>query len=270
MLNLLYQVPGEDIAQKLAEIQRRRRASARGAALMQAPGAEKIPSHEEIDALITRTQQALDEALNQLQALYNTQGSISQKLEQLTHMPPVEELEEQIQSITEQQSQLTKKRDEEALLFALVKVAEQRFRDQHQPDVVRRASSYLSQITCGRYSRIVMTEDQQGIRIYSPDAGECIDPTKNRLDPEGESLPLLLDETFVNWDHDRLVRGLSVLAQVAAKRQLILFTCHPWMLKALDEAGCHYQLIDMEGKECSEALYIRPLAALLSMAMNMA
>ena len=268
MLNLLYQVPGEDIAQKLAEIQRRRRASARGAALMQAPGAEKIPSHEEIDALITRTQQALDEALNQLQALYNTQGSISQKLEQLKHMPPVEELEEQIQSITEQQSQLTKKRDEEALLFALVKVAEQRFRDQHQPDVVRRASSYLSQITCGRYSRIVMTEDQQGIRIYSPDAGEFIDPTKNRLsqgtseqvflslrlglvdhlDPEGESLPLLLDETFVNWDHDRLVRGLSVLAQVAAKRQLILFTCHPWMLKALDEAGCHYQLIDMDGK----------------------
>ena len=166
----------------------------------------------------------------------------------------------------DQQSNLTRQRDEEALLFALVKVAEQRFRDQHQPDVVRRACAYLTQITGGRYNRIVMSEDQQGIRHYSPDAGEFIDPTQNRLsqgtseqvflslrlglvdhlDPDGESLPLLLDETFVNWDQERLIRGLSVLAQVAQKRQLILFTCHPWMIKMLDEAGCRYQLVNME------------------------
>ena len=111
-----------------------------------------------------------------------------------------------------------------------------------------------------------MSEDQQGIRIYSPEAGEFVDPAKSRLsqgtieqvflslrlglvdhlDPKGESLPLLLDETFVNWDHDRLVRGLSVLAQVANRRQLILFTCHPWMLKAMEEAGFAYQLVSME------------------------
>lgn len=76
---------------------------------------------------------------------------------------------------------MTHERDQQALLFALVKVSEQRFREQHQPDVVRRASSYLSQITSGRYSRIVMSEDQQAIRIYSPEAGEFIDPAKSRL-----------------------------------------------------------------------------------------
>ena len=111
-----------------------------------------------------------------------------------------------------------------------------------------------------------MSEDQQAIRIYSPEAGEFIDPAKSRLsqgtieqvflslrlglvdhlDPRGETLPLLLDETFVNWDHDRLVRGLSVLAQVADRRQLILFTCHPWMLQAMEEAGFTYQLVSME------------------------
>jgi len=268
LMNLLFQIPGEEIAQKLQELQLRRQAAARGAALLQSPDAANIPPLDEVDTFITTAQSELDDLLDRLQELYNTQGAVSQKLEQLKLLPPEEELEDSIKSVTEQRAQLTRQRDEEALLFALIKVSEQRFRDQHQPDVVRRASAYLSQITGGRYSRIVMTEDQQGIRIYSPDAGEFIDPTKNRLsqgtseqvflslrlglvdhlDPEGESLPLLLDETFVNWDHDRLVRGLAVLAQVASHRQLILFTCHPWMTKALDEAGCRYQLIDMEGK----------------------
>ena len=105
---------------------------------------------------------------------------------------------------------MTRERDQYALMFGLLRLSEQNYRDHHQPDVVRKASSYLSQITGGRYSRIVMAEDQKGIRLFSPDAGEFIDPTASRLsqgtmeqvflslrlglvdhlDPPGEKLPL--------------------------------------------------------------------------------
>ena len=266
ILNLLYQVPGRDITEQMAEIRRRRQAARRGQAMLEDGGKAGLPPAEQLDQQVDSLQSELDETLFQLQGLYNSQGAMDQRLEQLRGQTPSEHIHREIEKLTTQQADMTHERDQQALLFALVKVSEQRFREQHQPDVVRRASSYLSQITSGRYSRIVMSEDQQAIRIYSPEAGEFIDPAKSRLsqgtieqvflslrlglvdhlDPKGETLPLLLDETFVNWDHDRLVRGLSVLAQVADRRQLILFTCHPWMLQAMEEAGFTYQLVSME------------------------
>lgn len=266
ILNILYQVPGRDVAEQMAEIRRRQQAARRGQAMLEGGEEAGLPPAEQLMQQVDRRQSELDETLSQLQGLYNSQGAMDQRLEQLKRQGPSDPIRREIETLTAQQEDLIRERDQQALLFALVKVSEQRFREQHQPDVVRRASSYLSQITSGRYSRIVMSEDQQGIRIYSPEAGEFVDPAKSRLsqgtieqvflslrlglvdhlDPKGESLPLLLDETFVNWDHDRLVRGLSVLAQVANRRQLILFTCHPWMLKAMEEAGFAYQLVSME------------------------
>lgn len=266
ILNILYQIPGSNVEEQLAEVRRRRQAARRGQALLEGGNEAGLPKPEQLDQQIDKLQSDLDETLAQLQGLYNSQGAMDQKLEQLKSLTPSEHIAREVEALSAQQADIAHERDQQALLFALVKVSEQRFREQHQPDVVRRASSYLSQITSGRYSRIVMSEDQQGIRLYSPDAGEFIDPAKSRLsqgtieqvflslrlglvdhlDPKGESLPLLLDETFVNWDHDRLVRGLSVLAQVADRRQLILFTCHPWMLQAMEEAGMNYQLVPME------------------------
>ncbi len=48
-------------------------------------------------------------------------------------------------------------------------------------------------------------------------------------------LPLLLDEALINWDDTRLQRSCDILKQVAERRQVFLFTCHPWLAKRLSD-----------------------------------
>ena len=43
-----------------------------------------------------------------------------------------------------------------------------------------------------------------------------------------ESLPLFLDEMFVNWDPNRMVGGLEVLTHLPEDRQVFLFTADPY------------------------------------------
>ena len=43
--------------------------------------------------------------------------------------------------------------------------------------------------------------------------------------PEGESCPLIIDDALVNLDEARQQQAMSLLAQIARKRQVILFTC---------------------------------------------
>ena len=61
----------------------------------------------------------------------------------------------------------------------------------------------------------------------------------------GEEMPLILDDTFVNCDDDRLKRVLLFLSNM--KRQVILFTCQKREIEILDELGLKYSDISWSG-----------------------
>lgn len=83
ILNLLYQVPGRDITEQMAEIRRRRQAARRGQAMLEDGGKAGLPPAEQLDQQVDSLQSELDETLFQLQGLYNSQGAMDQRLEQL-------------------------------------------------------------------------------------------------------------------------------------------------------------------------------------------
>lgn len=56
------------------------------------------------------------------------------------------------------------------------------------------------------------------------------------------SLPLFLDDPFVNFDHERRKKTVTLLKKIAERRQLFLFTYDPWYIEELKEA----HLISME------------------------
>jgi uncharacterized protein YhaN len=156
-------------------------------------------------------------------------------------------------------------RDRQALAAGVIRAGRRRFQERHQPDVIRRAGQYMQDITGGRYGRLLLPEDGSGLRVYSPDAGRYVDPEADRLskgtlgqlylslrlamvdhlDPRHEPLPLLLDEVFADWDEQRLRQGLMSIAGVAARRQVMLFTCHDWMIERLREAGVVCRTVEL-------------------------
>ena len=61
---------------------------------------------------------------------------------------------------------------------------------------------------------------------------------------DGETLPLIFDDSFVQYDDSRLETALKWITK-AYNGQIIIFTCHKRELQILDEAGVSYNRIEI-------------------------
>jgi uncharacterized protein YhaN len=137
-------------------------------------------------------------------------------------------------------------RDRLALLESILERAEREYRELHQPDVLRRASRYLQQVTEGRYQRVDLIEGS--------DAGLCVtlngrdepipvrDPISqgtldqiflclrlgmlDHLDEGRERLPLIIDDALLRMDDLRRRKVYALLGEMAPTRQVWILTCH--------------------------------------------
>ena len=171
----------------------------------------------------------------------------------------------EIQVLDEEVRRLERERDRRYVLARLIREADRRFREEHQPALVRRAGEYLAMITGGRYERVLVA-DGTGEGSFMLRGGEGMPPVEvalplstatreqvylalrlsavDHLDQEGERLPLFLDETLVNWDPSRQDRGLALLTRLARDRQLFVFTCHPEVAATLAAQGARVVTLD--------------------------
>ncbi|MDP2844419.1 MAG: hypothetical protein Q8O06_12385, partial [Acetobacterium sp.] len=61
----------------------------------------------------------------------------------------------------------------------------------------------------------------------------------------GDQMPFILDEPFVRYDRQRKTEALKLLADLACKRQIILFTCDEDEEKLLKSLGADYHKINL-------------------------
>lgn len=161
--------------------------------------------------------------------------------------PSPGELHGQVTALEEELETLARERDRLMLMRMVLQRADREFREQHQPDVLRRASAYLEKITGGRYNRLMMLPTEDGsdtlvvqrhdraepVTVEHPLSRGALDQiflafrlaVIDHLDAEHETLPVFLDEGLVNWDDVRLENGLQLFQDLSATRQVFLFTC---------------------------------------------
>lgn len=185
-------------------------------------------------------------------------------LEELEKQPLLHELESEEALLQEKLDAHKHERDRLAVLARVIRIADERFRQKHQPDVIRRASSYFAQLTGGRYDGL-MLEDEELFLVPSADAAtRKLDDEHNwtsrgtrdqmflairlalidHLDAHHTRLPVFLDEVFVNWDAPRRRMGLQILQSMARRRQIFLFTCHEWFRDEVEQL-LHPQIITL-------------------------
>jgi len=185
----------------------------------------------------------------------------------LRELETVDAVDGEIVSLQEEEARLVRERDRKWVLAQLVREADRRFRAEHQPDLVQRAGSYLAHLTGGRYDRLVIDERAPGglFQLLGPGLPAPIPLARpvstgtleqaylslrlaivDHLDQGGERLPLFIDEVFVNWDPERRARGLEVLADLSATRQLFVFTCHPDVAQDLGRRGGRILRLEQE------------------------
>ena len=131
------------------------------------------------------------------------------------------------------------------LAGAVVSQVVQAYREQHQGPVLRRASEIFARITLGSFSGLEMDyqDDRQILVGKRPDEVKVgmdglSQGTRDQLFlalriaaieehlREREAVPIAIDDLLVQFDDDRAVATLGVLAELARRAQVLFFTHH--------------------------------------------
>jgi uncharacterized protein YhaN len=195
---------------------------------------------EELDRMLDQTNEALEQTTREVHSLEAGMKDYEQPLELAAD------------ATARAEGHLARAR-ELALRHARLKLASgvlagaiERLRSKSQGPVLERAGAIFHRLTLGGFDKLAVsldTNDQPvlaGVRSDGRETGVLgmSDGTRDqlylalrvasleRLAESGDPLPLVLDDVLMSFDDDRARAALGVLAELAHKMQVLLFTHH--------------------------------------------
>lgn len=195
---------------------------------------------EEMAAALTKKEQ-IEVELNDINEKI---GSAKKGLEQNEGFERLDDLKGEIMEVEEEIKEERVKRDRLQLLKNILIEADNQYREENQPDILKKAGRYLNIITDGRYISLMMDESEKNLFVREGNGDTCgLERALSRgtkeqiylslrlalvdhLDVNGEHIPIFLDEAFVNWDAHRCDNLINILENIANMRQVFMFTCH--------------------------------------------
>jgi uncharacterized protein YhaN len=138
------------------------------------------------------------------------------------------------------------------LCRALLDETRRIYETERQPEVLRQASSFFSLMTENRYARVIAPLDGGEIQVERADGIRLSPQVLSRGTAEQlylsmrlalvreyanhvDCLPVVFDDIFVNFDPNRSRTTFKALRELCATHQVLLFTCHPHLVKQVEE-----------------------------------
>jgi uncharacterized protein YhaN len=150
------------------------------------------------------------------------------------------------------------------------------YEQNRQPETLREASEYMSQLTSGKYTRIwtplahdiLFVDNNEGqslpVQVLSRGTREQLFVSLrlalvSAYGRRGIHLPMILDDVFVNFDAGRTRTACSVLREFAKQgHQLLVFTCHEHVWRMFQEIKVDCRRIPNRHGEIEEDVYEEP------------
>ncbi|MCB9898265.1 MAG: hypothetical protein H6825_09705 [Planctomycetes bacterium] len=202
---------------------------------------------------LERERVRLDELAARQLAASERRARLDEEQRALAEQPGPDDLDGELDALHEELERVRVAHDRRALLAAVLRAADARWRALHEPDVLRRASRWVERLTVGRWNAVLVDADGDEPRLLArardDDAARPVDEALSRATRDqvrlafrlalaeradaGEPLPVLLDEAFANWDAPRTDVAADLLRAVADERQVLLFTARPELAERL-------------------------------------
>jgi uncharacterized protein YhaN len=149
-----------------------------------------------------------------------------------------------------------------ALAVRLLEQSLESYEAEKQPAVIQRAQEIFAALTGGRYTRLA-TPLGRFEPVVSDGKGTGKRPEKlsrataeqlflalrlsyiENLANAHPALPVIMDDVLVNFDDDRRMVAIKVIADFARTRQVIFFTCHTATVSAFKKAAPKSTVIEM-------------------------
>lgn len=147
-----------------------------------------------------------------------------------------------LRTMEDEYNGLCEEYDAISLAVDTLRAADSELQSRFSPQLGKLAAQYMSFMTGGRYSDVLINRDFSASAKTQDDAvardSEYL--SAGTLDlmylavrlavcelamPAGETCPLIIDDALVNLDEERLCQAMALLRELARSRQIILFTC---------------------------------------------
>ena len=216
----------------------------------------------ELAELIGSLSDTAREAQKTRDELLGKQAEIVAEERRLFKSNSVAESQALIESLTLEAEELTDRLRRCVVAKQLLRNANARFEEMHQPELLRLSSEIFSRVTGGRYVAILEKEGKKGDSIFARNAAgeEVVDAQLSRGTREqlyisirlalvtrqhALDLPLLMDDVMVNADIERAQGLAKELSMVARNRQILYFCSKPEVLKLFQSVGVSANVLVM-------------------------
>ena len=191
-------------------------------------------------------------------------GRIREQLEQLEYRSEGSMLRMEKEVLKEDLHKKSRDWASYVLAQEVLKKAIEVYEKESQPEVIKEAQSFFSNITDGRYKRIyspvsssdIFVEDRDGsqkqtFQLSKGTAEQLYLALRfgfiKELGKHSERLPIIFDDILVNFDPARSVNAGNTIKQLASTNQILYFTCHPGTVEILKEIAPDARVIDLDG-----------------------
>lgn len=214
-----------------------------------------------LDDLIRQKSAQRDALLEALESMNQRSGELSRELDRASDDREFDRLKLEYQQI---KTRLRARKHELVELLLAKRMLERSiaaWESHSQPEVYACASKLFSLITDGAWVQISMSPEGRMVAVDA--AGNLREPRHLSLgtcqqlylslriamlltaENVGKAIPVLADDILVNFDGARRAGAARALAELAAHRQVIVFTCHEETVTALRAADPDLNLLSL-------------------------
>ena len=201
---------------------------------------------------IEEQESELDSCEAALSRLRKRLAEVQVEIKRLEEDGTVEELLHHHQLVKQEFQSLAKKWTTLSLMKGTLAESIKTYKEEKLPAILEKANEYLCNLTNGRYVRILFSEDGEGLSLLEHDGMQVNSKTLSRGTAEltyvsirlalastidgRKEWPLIMDDTFVNFDDKRTERMISLLKHISKEgNQVLFFTCHDHIAAMFDE-----------------------------------
>jgi len=200
-----------------------------------------------IDQELTRAQEELREIEEERDATHRRMGDLERQLRQIDGNDRTARLAEDMQSRLAELKQDAAKYVRLTMACSVLEKAIERYRRENEGPVLRRASELFRELTLGSFESLEADYDSNGQAVllgHRSGRRESVaipamsEGTADQLYlalrlasmemylAQHEPLPFIVDDILVNFDDDRSIAALKVLADLSNGTQVLFFTHH--------------------------------------------
>ena len=181
-------------------------------------------------------------------------GGIDNELEQLAGEEESSRLRIQRNILMEQLQDCAAEWSKLTLAEVLLDRTRQKFERERQPNVINHAKTFFSGITGHRYSGLFAPVGQRTITVTDASGQAKLPAALSRGTREqlylalrfglilefgehAERLPVVVDEALINFDPERARYAAEAFARLAETHQVLVFTCHHFIVDLFESVG---------------------------------